>query len=185
MASHITIARPYAKALFEYASEHNQVDAWLAALSVLAITVGQGDVQQMLKNPEQSQQDMVELLKDVARAVIAAELSSLGDGFVNFLSLLAENKRLNILPDISRAFHLYHAEQTGMVEADVVSAYVLTDAQRASLQQKLEQRFNTKVELNFSEDASLMGGMIITAGNWVMDGSIKSKIERLNEGLTT
>ena len=61
----------------------------------------------------------------------------------------------------------------------------LSDAQREQLQAKLEQRFGSKVELNFSEDSQLMGSMVITAGNWVMDGSIQSKIERLNEVLTT
>lgn len=185
MASNITIARPYAKALFEYAVEHKQVEAWLSVLSVLAITLSQKQLLQMLKNPEQSHQEMVELLLDVVNTTSQKEVASLCESLKNFLALLAESKRLDIVAAISRAFHLYHAEQAGIVEADVVSAFRMSNDQRAQLQKKLEQRFNTKVELSFSEDASLMGGMVITAGNWVMDGSIKSKIVRLNEGLAT
>ncbi len=185
MASHITVARPYAKALFEFASQHKQVDAWLSVLSILSITLGQASLQQWLKNPMQSQQDLVELVLDVVSETAQAEKKVLGESLKNFLLLLAEAKRLSIMPDISRAFHLYHAEQTGVVEADVVASQQLTNEQRTQLQEKLEKRLNTKVELSFNEDSTLMGGLVVTTGNWVMDGSIQSKIARLNEVLTT
>lgn len=185
MASYITIARPYAKALFEYASQHAQVDAWLEALSILAITLSQPVIEPWLDSPLQSQQNIAELLLDVLKSVAPKRADELGVAANNFLALLAEAKRMVILPDISRAFHFMHAGQAGMVEADVVSATSLDEQQREQLRAKLEQRFGSKVELNFSEDSQLMGSMVITAGNWVMDGSIQSKIARLNEVLTT
>ncbi|MDF1795346.1 MAG: F0F1 ATP synthase subunit delta [Coxiellaceae bacterium] len=185
MASNITIARPYAKALFEYAAEHDQVQAWLEVLSVLAITLSQSVLLQLLNNPEQSQTEVVDMLLDVVNGAVAEQVKKVSDSLQNFLKVLAEAKRLDIMADISRAFHLHYGEQQGVVEAEVVSAHVLSDAQRIKLQQQLEQRFNTKVELSFDEDADLMGGMVITAGNWVMNGSIKSKIARLDEDLLT
>ncbi|MDF1653864.1 MAG: F0F1 ATP synthase subunit delta [Coxiellaceae bacterium] len=185
MASNITIARPYAKALFEYAMAHDQVSAWLEVLSVLAITLSQAELLQLLNNPEQSQTEVVDLLQDVVNNVSADRAKELADSLQNYLKLLAEAKRLDIMSDISRAFHLHYAEQQGVIEADVVSAHALSDDQRQKLQQQLEQRFNTKVELSFDEDADLMGGMVITAGNWVMNGSIKGKIARLDEDLLT
>ncbi|MDF1761342.1 MAG: F0F1 ATP synthase subunit delta [Coxiellaceae bacterium] len=185
MASNITIARPYAKALFEYALAHDQVPAWLEVLSVLAITLSQSQMLQLLNNPEQSQTEVIDLLLDVVNGTSAESAKNVADSLQNFLKVLAEAKRLDIMADISRAFHLHYAAQQGVVEADVVSAYALSDDQRQKLQQQLEQRFNTKVELSFDEDVDLMGGMVITAGNWVMNGSIKGKIARLDEDLLT
>ncbi len=183
MASNITIARPYAKALFEYASSHDQVSAWLEVLSVLAITLSQSQVLQLLGNPEQSQTDVVALLLDVVNVASDTQAKILGDSLSNFLNLLAEAKRLDLMADISRAFHMHYADQLGVVEAEVISAFALSDEQRSKVQEQLEQRLNTKVELSFDEDEALMGGMVVTAGNWVMDGSIKGKLARLDEEL--
>ena len=101
----------------------------------------------------------------------------------NLLALLFDNNRLVNLPQIYQQFALLEAEHKQCMNVEVISATQMDEHQRAALEKQLSQRFHTEVQATYHIDSSLMGGVVVRAGNWVMDGSIKGKIARLNEDL--
>jgi F-type H+-transporting ATPase subunit delta len=183
MASYITQARPYAKALFEVASEKQQVETWLEVLASLAAIINNADVAQLLKNPEIPTQQLERVSSDGLSSMDEKALAALGDEWKNFLALMTSNKRLNVLPDVYALFQALHAQSAKLREVEVTSAFALSEAQQAQLAEKLAKRFGTQVRLSYSEDAELIGGLVIQSGNWVMDSSVKGKLARLNEEL--
>ena len=183
MAKHLTISRPYAKAIFQIASADQQQQEWLQLLTGLSMMVKDPEAQHLLHNPL--------LDKDALGAfffgLLEEMLPTLPDGMLekakNTIEFLVYEKRMEILPDITELYQRYIAEQQGLVELSVLSAHQLDDAQKNLIQVALEQRFNSKVSVEFSLDKSLIGGLLIRTGNWVMDGSIRGKLSRLAEVL--
>ena len=179
MAELITLARPYAKAVFDLASEQKLQAEWARILTCLSLTAKNPHVARLIGDPTIEDTRLIELFNEVCDVVLTEQDNKLNKQRYQFVCLLTGEDRLNLLPQIAVLFHNMQAEQEGLVEADVTSAYPLSEAERASLQKKLANYFASKIELNFREDSDLIGGFVIRAGNWVMDASIKGKLTKL------
>lgn len=177
MAEAITIARPYANAVFALAQEKGELKAWSDLLAVLALCVAEPKMQSIITSPAVSDEQAVEVLADVAGDLMTAEAR-------NFLLLLAENKRLLLLTDITVLFEALRAEAEKSMTADVISARELTQEQADKISAALKKRLGRNVTLNTSIDESLLGGAIIRAGDLVIDGSALGKLNRLANAIS-
>ncbi|MBM7456061.1 F-type H+-transporting ATPase subunit delta [Oceanisphaera litoralis] len=170
-----TIARPYAKAAFDFAVEKKAVDNWLTMLSFAAEVVQNKQMDAVINGNLNA-----EKMAGVFLAVCGEQLDEQGQ---NLIKAMAANGRLSVLPAVVREFAAMKAELDREVEADVVSATKLTKQQMAKIQASLEKRLERKVKLNCSVDKSLMAGIIIKAGDLVIDGSVRGRLSRLAETL--
>lgn len=170
-----TIARPYAKAAFDFAVEKKAVDNWLTMLTFAAQVATDQQVEDLINSNLNA-----EKMADLFLAVCGDQLDEQGQ---NLIKVMAVNGRLSVLPAVVLEFAALKAEQDREIEADVVSAAKLTKQQMAKIQASLEKRLDRKVKLNCSVDKALMAGIIITAGDLVIDGSVRGKLSRLAETL--
>lgn len=170
-----TIARPYAKAAFDFAVEKKAVDNWLTMLTFAAQVATDQQVEDLINSNLNA-----EKMADLFLAVCGDQLDEQGQ---NLIKVMAVNGRLSVLPAVALEFAALKAELDREVEADVVSATTLTKQQMAKIQASLEKRLDRKVKLNCSVDKALMAGIIITAGDLVIDGSVRGRLSRLAETL--
>ena len=178
MAERATIARPYAKAAFEYARDANDFAGWSLALARAAEIVADPRVAALTKSPQWSAADVVGLITDVAGA-------SLNAGMQNFVRVLAENHRLLLLPEIAAHYEEFRSAVENTVDVEVVSAVKLDAAQSGKLSAALAKRLKRNVRMKNSVDATLLGGAVLRAGDLVIDGSLKGRLERLATELTS
>lgn len=179
MADFTTAARPYAKAVFEIARDSGKFDDWSSRLAVLGAIVDHPDMQERLDAPNLTQDDSAKMIETVASDVVNDSDSR------NFIKLLAENNRMKLLGDISGIFEQLRSEAEGEIEANVVSAFELTDTQRDTMAQALAKRLDRKVRIVSTVDNSLIGGAIIRAGDLVIDGSVKGRLEKMTTAVGT
>jgi len=172
MAEAITIARPYAHAVFGIANDKGELKAWSELLAVLAQCVAQPEVQSIISSPAVSDEQVVSLLTNVSGELMT-------DDAGNFLAVLAENNRLQLLADIAVIYKELREEAEQMITADVTSALKLTVKQEKDISAALKKRLGRDVILNTSVDKSLLGGAIIRAGDLIIDGSALGKLNRL------
>ena len=168
----ITIARPYALAAYEFAVSKGALSAWGAMLDTAALLTQDQAVQRLLDSPEVTSQQLVSLYCDVLDKYLNAEM-------INFIKLLAEYGRLSVLPDIAEQFKLYRAEQEKKLNVQVTSAVQLSESYQQKLIDTLTRRLGCQVTLECEIDPELLGGAIITAGDTVMDGSVRGKLDRM------
>ncbi|BEV73054.1 MULTISPECIES: F0F1 ATP synthase subunit delta [unclassified Paludibacterium] len=176
MAELITVARPYAEAVFSLASEQKRLDAWLEALQWLAAMVNNPDVANVVTNP-----------KHTAQEVEALFLGVLGDraddSVKRFVETLIENSRLMLLPEIARQYEALKAEAEGAIEARVQTAFPLTDAQASDLVASLSKRYGKTVRLDVKVEPELIGGARVLVGDDVIDASVRGKLYALAASL--
>jgi F-type H+-transporting ATPase subunit delta len=172
MAERATIARPYAKAAFEYARDAKAFADWSAGLEAAAEIVADSRVAALTKSPQWSQADLVSIIADVAGA-------KLNPAMQNFVRVLAENHRLLLLPEISAHFEELRSGVENTVDVEVISAIALSGAQADKLAQALGTRLKRTVRMQNTVDATLLGGAIVRAGDLVIDGSLKGRLQRL------
>jgi F-type H+-transporting ATPase subunit delta len=172
MAEKVTIARPYAKAAFQYAREHKSFAQWSDALATASAIVTDAQVGKLLSSPHVTPDQLVELIAGVAG-------QSLDANGKNFLNTLAQNRRLGLLPEIAAMYEQLRAEIEQVADVDVVSATQLTDAQRDRLTGVLKKRLQREIRLHVSVDPSLIGGAVVRSGDLVIDGSLKARLDRL------
>jgi F-type H+-transporting ATPase subunit delta len=177
VAERATIARPYAKAAFEYAREANAFAAWSQGLESAAQIVADPSVAPLTKSPQWPVANLVSLITDVAGAKLDA-------GMQNFVRVLAENRRLLLLPEISAHYEELRAAVENTLDVEVISAVTLSDAQADKLKQALSTRLKRTVRMQNSVDSTLLGGAVVRAGDLVIDGSLKGRLERLATDLT-
>ena len=182
MADVSTVARPYAKALFDLASAERKLPAWSAAIAAAAAVVGDETAQRALASPALDDARRAELVASVVGAVEGGELLATPQG-KNLLRLLAENDRLTALPEISTQFDALKAEAENKVNVTVTSATVVDGALADQIKKALEQKLGRTVELTLGVEASLIGGAIIRADDMVIDGSVRTRLQRLAETL--
>ena len=178
MAERATIARPYAKAAFEYARDTNAFAAWSDGLKTAADIVSDPRVAPLTKSPEWSVADLAGLIIDVAGAKLDA-------GMQNFVRLLAENHRLLLLPEIAAHYEVQRSAVENTIDVEVVSAVPLDAAQAEKLRAALSTRLKRKVRMRTSVDSTLLGGAVVRAGDLVIDGSLKGRLQRLATNLTS
>ena len=177
MADNATIARPYAKAVFDYAQESNSFDEWTTALDQLAVISGDESFSAVVNDPRVEDSKVTQLLIDLSKDVLPA-------GGTNFITLLVQNERLDSLHDVQQQYADLVAKAKAIVTADVTTAIALSEDQKSSLIQALEQRLGQKVVLEETIDASLIGGAIVKTGDLVIDGTAKGRIEKLTSTLS-
>jgi F-type H+-transporting ATPase subunit delta len=178
VAERATIARPYAKAAFEYARDANAYPLWSEGLAIAAMVVADPRVAQLTKSPRVTADELVGLITEI-------QGPKPDPGIRNFVHLLAENHRLLLLPEIAAHYEALRAEAEGTVDVEVVSAIALSADQAAKLERALGTRLKRKVRMQNSVDATLLGGAVVRAGDLVIDGSLKGRLERLATELTS
>ncbi len=172
MAEHATIARPYAQAAFESAHGAGQLPRWDEVLQAAGQAITDERVAVLLGNPHVPKADLVGLLAEVSGAGQDEKLR-------NFLQLLADNGRLALLPEISTQFAALRADVENTADVTVISALPLTGEQSAKLVEALAARLGRSVRLHAEVDPTLVGGAVVRAGDFVVDGSLRGRIERL------
>ncbi|MBS0352113.1 MAG: F0F1 ATP synthase subunit delta [Proteobacteria bacterium] len=183
MAEALTIARPYAKAVFEQALADKSLDQWGQALKILAEIAKDQQVAVLLTNPLIESSKLLKLFGDLTEKLLPDLTSDRRKQLVNFLTVLINEKRLAVLPDILRRYERLLTAQQELKSVTVTSAYSLSEPRRSSMIASLKKYFKSEVTVDFEEDPTLIGGAIIRSGNWVMDGSIKGKLQNLRDGL--
>lgn len=169
------VARPYAKAAFDLAVEQNALESWASMLFFAAEVAKSEEVHQRLLALGSAENKADFFIK-----VCAEQLNEQGQ---NLIKVMAENHRLAALPEVFDAFIELKAEHEKEATVDVVSATALSSAQEAKLVEALSQRLARKVKLNCSVDPTVVGGMLIKAGDMVIDGSVRGKLQRLATAL--
>jgi F-type H+-transporting ATPase subunit delta len=177
VAERATIARPYAKAAFEYARDGAAFAAWSQGLKTAAEIVADPRVAALTTNPASTSADLAALVTGVAGDKLDA-------GMQNFVQVLAENHRLLLLPEISAHYEEMRSVVENTVDVEVISAVPLDAAQKEKLSAALSRRLKSKVRMQNSVDPSLLGGAVVRAGDLVIDGSLKGRLERLSTDLT-
>ncbi len=172
MAEAITIARPYAHAVFAIAHAKNQLKVWSQLLAIFAQCTADPSIQSIIANPKVDNEKVIALVAD-----IAGDLMN-GDAY-NTLALLAANNRLRLLGDIATIYEALLAESEQVITADVITAKTLTTHQIKNISTALKKRLGKEIILNENIDESLLGGAIIQAGDLVIDGSALGKLNRL------
>ena len=176
MAEPSTVARPYAEAAFKLAEESDALAKWSEMLSALALVAKDERVQRAASNPNLSDDQVAGLFI----AILAGRLSAEGE---NFVRVLAHNKRLELLPLIHEQLEALKNEREGVLEAELQSAFELTDAQLADLVERLERKTGRKVRARVEISKDLIAGVRILLGDKVIDGSARAQLGALEAAL--
>jgi F-type H+-transporting ATPase subunit delta len=171
-----TIARPYAEAAFDYALSKKALAEWEAFLHAAATVAKDPAMAVMLENPQINIKQRRELFCDILASLLDAEKK-------NFIFLLAENRRLPVLPDIAELFSQYRAAREKTISVEIISAAELDEPTQKKFAAALTERLKQQVTLECKIDADLLAGAIIRAGDLVLDGSVRGKLNRLVESL--
>jgi F-type H+-transporting ATPase subunit delta len=175
MSQALTLARPYARAAFSIARDGGKFADWSGALGFAAHVAADPRVAALLGHPKLTDGDAVTLLSS----------DGADQTFRDFLALLADNRRLVLLPEIAGLYEELRAEAERVVKAKVTSATQLPAGELDTIKAALKKRFGREVEVESAVDATLIGGAVIDAGDVVIDGSLKGKLERLQSALAS
>ncbi len=178
MAELNTVARPYTKAAFEHASETGSLDQWSAMLATASAVARHEIMIQVLGKPALTSEQK-------AQALISVCDEQMDEGSKNFISLLAENHRLALLPKISAQFEQLKANQQKSVEVNVTTAFDLGEQQQQKLTQALSSKLGREVSLTAVVDKSIIGGVIVRTDDMVIDGSIRARLAKLAEAMNS
>jgi len=171
-----TIARPYAQAAFDLARDASSLAQWSDMLGFAGAVSSDTAMLEAIDSPSLTIDQQSDLFIQVCG-------DNIDDQGRNFVKLLAENRRLTLFPEIAALFEAMRADAEGTLEATVVSAKPMSDAQQQELAAALKTRFNREVVLQVEMDESIIGGAIIRAGDTVIDGSVRGKLEKFAHAL--
>ena len=177
MAELVTVARPYAQAVFSLAREKGQLAQWSDTLHFIAGVCGNGQVQLALANPKFTKDDVERLLLSICG-------EQLEDAARNLLMILVRNDRLAVLPHIVELYEQLREQQENIVEAKVDSAFPLSDQQLSVLVASLERRTGRTVKASVKVVGELIGGITVQIGDDVWDGSVRGQLEGLSAAVT-
>ena len=178
MAEVTTLARPYAKAAFEYALAQQSLSEWTEMLALAADIAADKQVMSLLNGPSLTTEQQAEFFVDICQ-------KSINDAMSNFVRILAENKRLIILPEIAEIFEQLKAQQEAILDVVITSALPLAEDRQNKLVSALKARFGQEINLTTAVDQNLLGGVEIRAGDLVIDGSIRGKLNKLAEAMNS
>lgn len=173
MSQALTLARPYARAAFSLSRDGGACVAWSQALAFATRVAADPQARALLGHPQLSSADAVALLA----------LDGADEAFTRFLGLLAENRRLPLLPEIAGLFEQQRAEADRVVKARVTAAIEPTADELEAIKRALKKRFGREIQIETAIDESLIGGAVIDADDVVIDGSLKGKLARLQTAL--
>lgn len=176
MAENLTIARPYAEAAYGLASESKAADAWLSALEKLAAVVQTPEAQQVIRNPRLGADKVAGLLADVA--------GGLSEPQARLLTVMAENQRLTVLPEVLLHFRDLKNAAESVLAAEIQSAFPLSDADTTAVVKTLTEKFGRPVKATVTLNADLIGGISVVIGDQTIDASVRGKLQKLATALT-
>ncbi|MGB1109416.1 MAG: F0F1 ATP synthase subunit delta [Gammaproteobacteria bacterium] len=172
MADNATLARPYAVAAYDFATEAKAVEAWSGVLDTLAAVVSDPDMKAAIAHPGVNAEKLEALIMDVCG-------ETLDDSGKNFVRILSANGRLALAPAIAEAYARLRADAEDQVEVSVTSAYKLSAAHKKAISDAMKQKLGREVSITAHIDRSIMAGVIIRAGDTVIDGSVKGRLDKL------
>lgn len=178
MAESITLARPYAKAAFEVALADKELGAWSQALRLLAGVAANETVQLQLLSPALTAAQQADTLIGLCKEDLSPKAQ-------NFVRLLAENKRLTLLREVSELFDVLKANQEKTVDVELSTAFELNTDVVDKITQALQTRLNREINLQTRVDRHLIGGAVIRAGDTVIDSSVRGKLTKLAEAMSS
>lgn len=176
MAEVATLARPYAKAVFELAKADRTLDQWSRMLTSLAGAAAAPKIRQLLDSPDLSAEVKARRLMDVCG-------EELNDRARALVEILARNKRLDAIDEIREQFEARKAEEERVLEVEVVTAHALSAEQSDKLREALARKFAREVNLTSRVDTQVIGGAMIRAGDTVIDASLRGRLDKLAESL--
>jgi len=172
MAERVTIARPYAKAVFAMARDAKRLPQWSQGLGVAAAVSADERVRPLFGDPHVSAEQLVELIASVGGDAFDADMRK-------FLAVLAANRRLGLLPEIAQLFEKMRAEYERVLDVTLSSAVELSAEQRERFAAALRKRFEREVRLHTEVDSSLLGGAVLRADDLMIDGSVQGALAQL------
>jgi F-type H+-transporting ATPase subunit delta len=172
MSDFTTAARPYANAVYDTARENNALDSWSDALANLANVISDSQMSELLDNPELGKIQKGELVVQVLGEKLTEQQQ-------NLVKLMAENGRLKLMPDVVEQFEVARAKAENKIDAEVISAFELTAEQTNELVKTLKNKLGCDITLTTTIDESLIGGVVIKAGDTIIDASMKSQLDSL------
>jgi len=178
MAELITLARPYAKAVFEFADAAGDLATWSNTLAVSAAVAQEGAMQKTLANPSLTAAQKAEAFVSVCGDAIS-------DKAANLLRVLSENKRLELLPQIAVLFEQFKSQREKAVDVHVETAFELSGDLEAKLAKALSAKLDREVTVQSSVDQGLLGGVVVRAGDTVIDGSVRGRLAKLAEAMNS
>jgi len=176
MSEAITIARPYAQAAFEEAQKLSDLKGWSEVLKSLAEAVANSEIRTAIRSPRVAKTKIADLLGDVLGGRLKPQQ-------MNLVRMLAENQRLLVLPEIVAIFETLKAEAEKSVNVVVDSAFELSVAQQDKLVSSLKKRMGREVKLTYNINKELLGGVVIRAGDKVIDGSARTRLSEMANAL--
>jgi len=172
MLNRTTLARPYARAAFEAARDADELPRWSEALELAAEIAATEEVHYLAGDPRVGGDRLLELMADIGK-------DRFDESFVNFLKVVITNGRLELMTDIASQFEQYRREAEQRVRVEVFSARPMDGQESSALAERLKARFGREVDMHVEVDESLIGGAVIRAGDKVIDGSVRGRLEQL------
>jgi len=176
MLNRTTLARPYARAVFQVARDAGQLSDWSDALAFAAAIASSDDIEQFYGDPRVDREQLLGLITDLGG-------DRFNDQFRNLLKVLMNYDRLGLLPEIASQYEFYRREAEARLRVQVSSAMPMNDEQTHRLVERLKERFGREIDLDVDVDESLIGGAVIRAGDQVIDGSVRGRLEQLGRQL--
>jgi len=177
MAELVTIARPYAEAIFALAKERNELSKWSDMLTLLVTVFDDSRIQSAIANPKVTK-------ADIERLILAVCGEQIDVNARNFIQLLVENGRLSAVAEIRRIFDLLKSEDEGVVEAQISSAFPLEGQQLEKIVSLLSKRYEKKISPTVDVDSDLIGGILVQVGDKVWDASVRGRLQDMATALT-
>ncbi len=176
MSELATLARPYAVAVFKRAKETDSAKTWSKNLAFVASVFSNKSISDLIDNPKIGKSALSTVLLDISEGQIDQEGQ-------NFLKILIENNRLSLVPAITQLFETYKAEDEGSIEIDVTTAFAFTDETKKKFSSTLKKVFGKKVNMKVAVDSALIGGVLVRAGDQVIDASVRGQLQQLAQRL--
>tara|TARA_R110000850_G_scaffold172906_14_gene298563 strand:- start:2853 stop:3389 length:537 start_codon:yes stop_codon:yes gene_type:complete len=178
VAELITLARPYAKAAFAFARDNGELASWATQLKTLAIVSGYDKVSQLVSSPALTPEQQANTLIEICGEELSPNVK-------NFVELLAENKRLALLPEVFTLFDALKTAEEQAVNVELTTAFELDDASQQKLADALSAKLARKVKVSTAVDSQLLAGVVIKAGDLVIDGSMRGRLEKLAKAINS
>ncbi|MFQ5470839.1 MAG: F0F1 ATP synthase subunit delta [Gammaproteobacteria bacterium] len=172
MAEKSTIARPYAQAVFDLANKQGDLAGWSDMLQLLTLVAQDENMNGLIGNPRVGKDRLTDLFIDVCG-------DKLNDSGKNFIKVLSQNDRMELIPEITAIYEVYRAEAEKVIQAEIISAFEVSEEQKQSIAAALTKRLGREVSVECTVDKSLVGGAVIRAGDIVIDGSVTGQLEKL------
>ena len=176
MIEPMTLARPYARAAFDFADGAQALGAWATALSQLATIAGDVTAEKLLKDPAKT----ASARADAVTTLIDGDVPM---GLKNFLHIASDHGRLALLPEMAQQFTELKAAREATVEVEVISAFAVSEAETQKLADAMAKQLSRSVSITTKTDPALVGGAVIRAGDLVIDGSVRGRLNKLANAL--